>query len=116
MTTKEIAEKIVELCKQGRNLEAEDLYYHSDIVSVEPDGTEVKGLEAVKGKTQWFFDNHEVHSASIPEYYVGHSGFTIIFEAEITPKGGERTRLKELGVYTVADGKVVHEQFQHLAS
>lgn len=115
MTTKEIADKLVELCRQGKNLEAEDLLYHSDVVSLEADGSEVKGLEAVKGKTQWFLDNHEIHSASIPEYYVGQNSFSVIFEVEVTPKGGERMAMKELGVYAVSDGKVVHEQFHNVA-
>jgi len=116
MTTHEIAAKMVELCKQGKNLEAEELFYHPDIVSVEADGTEVKGLAAVKGKTQWFFDNHEVHGGDVPAYYVGHNSFSIVFEVDVTPKGGQRMTMAELGVYTVANGKVVHEQFQTLGA
>jgi len=115
MTTREIADKLVELCDQGANLEAEDLLYHPDVVSLEADGVEVKGIEAVKGKTQWFLDNHEIHSASIPAYYVGHNTFSVVFEVGVTPTGGKRMQMKELGVYTVADGKVVHEQFQNLS-
>ena len=115
MTTREVADKLVGFCLQGENLKAEDLLYHPEVVSVEANGMEVKGLDAVKGKTQWFLDNHEIHSAKVAEYYVGHNSFSVIFEMEVTPKGGQRTRMKELGVYTVADGKIVHEQFQNLA-
>ena len=35
MNTIEIAKKLVELCKQGRNMEALDILFADDVVSVE---------------------------------------------------------------------------------
>ena len=41
-------------------------------------------------------------------------GFT--FDMDVTNKpSGERTRLSEVALYTVANGKIVEEQFLYLA-
>ena len=70
MTTMEIARKMVELCRQGKNLEALNTLFSDDAVSVEavamPGASqEVKGLEAIKRKGEWWVENHEIHSANV---------------------------------------------------
>jgi hypothetical protein len=56
MKTMEIAQKMVDLCRQGKNLEALDTLFAADMVSVEAcempgaPSRESKGLAAVKGK------------------------------------------------------------------
>jgi ketosteroid isomerase-like protein len=30
---------------------------------------------------------------------------------DVTPKGGKRTKMDEVGVFTVANGKIVEERF-----
>ena len=62
MNTMEIANKLVELCRQGKNTEALDTLYADDVVSVEaavPPGMEreAKGLAAVRAKGQWWEEN-----------------------------------------------------------
>ena len=66
----EIANKLVELCRQGKNAEALDTLYADDVVSVEaavPPGMEreAKGLAAVRAKGQWWEENHEIRSAGV---------------------------------------------------
>ena len=57
MTTLEVANKLVELCRAGKNLECIDALYSKDIVSVEPMAmppmpAEMRGIAAVKpGRT-----------------------------------------------------------------
>jgi hypothetical protein len=56
MNTIEIAKKLAELCKQGRNMEALDVLFADDVVSVEAVAMpgaqqEVKGLAAVREST-----------------------------------------------------------------
>ncbi|MEO7361787.1 MAG: nuclear transport factor 2 family protein, partial [Gemmatimonadaceae bacterium] len=66
--TAAIANELVALCREGRNGEAVEKFYGSNIVSVEsaggPDGSpaETHGMDAVRGKGQWWVDNNEVHA------------------------------------------------------
>ena len=63
MSTAEIAKGLVDLFRQNKNMEAIEKYYFDNIVSVESAGgpampSEMKGIQAVKGKNQWWLDNH----------------------------------------------------------
>ena len=76
MSTLEIANKLVALCREGRSEECQQTLYAQDIVSVEagapPGGQrEARGLEAIKAKSKWWRDNHEIHSAEISDPYPG---------------------------------------------
>jgi ketosteroid isomerase-like protein len=117
MTTQEVANKLVELCSQGKFMEAIRSLYAQDIVSVEaapmPDGSrEMTGLEAVIGKATWWEANHEVHSASTEGPLVAGSHFCVRFNMDVTHKpDGNRMNLDELAVYHVKDGKIAREEF-----
>ena len=117
MTTTEVANKIVEMCRTGQNLEAIKTLYAPDVVSIEASGPagmplEVKGLESVLGKSQWWMDNHEVHGATVEGPIVTGNQFAVGFKMDVTNKpSGKRFPMEELGVYHVKDGKVVREQF-----
>lgn len=71
MNTMQVAQKMVDLCRQGKHLEALDTLFANDMVSVEAcempgaPPRELKGLAAVKGKGEWWVANHEVHSANV---------------------------------------------------
>src|SRR5437588_5920926 len=116
MSTQEIANKVVELCKQGKFEEAYGLY-SPDIVSIEagaPPGQsrESKGLDAVKKKGEWWMENHTVHSSKVEGPLVAGPYFTVKYDMDITFKPqNRRFRMEEVGVYKVADGKIVHEEF-----
>lgn len=117
MTTHEVADKLVKLCKEGKFREATESLYADDIVSLEavaPPGQsrESKGLEAVKEKGQWWEENHEVHSATVEGPLVAGSYFAVTFKMDLTFKPqNRRFQTEEVAVYKVADGKVVHEEF-----
>jgi ketosteroid isomerase-like protein len=116
MTTREVADKLVKLCSQGKFDEAMELY-SPDIVSMEagaPPGQsrESKGLAAVKAKGEWWNANHEVHSALVEGPLVAGSRFAVTFKMDITFKPqSRRFQMEEIAVYKVADGKIVHEEF-----
>jgi ketosteroid isomerase-like protein len=117
-TVAEVAHEIVEHCRQGTNMEAIRKYYASDVVSVESASgptmpAETKGLDAVVGKSQWWVDNHEVHGATVEGPFLGDGDkFAVYFDYDITNKPtGQRMRMVEMGLYTVRNGKVVHEHF-----
>ena len=47
MEIKEIAKKLVDLCRKGKNAEAKSLFYSKDIVSIEPNITYKSGENSV---------------------------------------------------------------------
>lgn len=117
MSTMDVARKLVELCQQGRNLEAQETLYAKDAVSVEAAAMpgmaqEMQGLDAIKGKGQWWVDNHEVHSAEVTGPWPHGDQFIVGFKLDVTNKpSGQRMQMEEMGLYTVKDGKIVREAF-----
>ncbi len=117
MTTQEVADELVRLCRDGKFHEAVATLYGENIVSVEaaapPGGSrESQGLEAVKTKGAWWEANHEIHSATVEGPLVAGSHFSTTFKMDVTFKpAGRRFQMEEIAVYQVADGKVVYEQF-----
>ena len=121
MNTNEVAQKLVDLCRAGDNLKAIETLYDKDIVSVEPMAmpsmpAEMKGYEAVLKKSQWWMNNHEVHSAKVAGPFVAGDRFVVFFDYDVTNKpSGKRMQMSEAGVYSVANGKVVREEFYYHA-
>ena len=117
MTTQEVAQKLVDLCREGKAEEVVSALYSPDIVSVEamamPGGTrEVQGLEAVAGKSAWWIENHEVHSAKVEGPLVAGPHFSVRFTYDITNKpSGKRMVMDELAMYHVKEGKIDREEF-----
>lgn len=117
MKTMEIARKMVELCREGKNAEALDTLFASDVVSVEagmPPGMdrEARGLAAVKAKGEWWRANHEIHSATLTGPWPHDDKFIVGFNYDITNKpSGQRMTMDEVGLYSVKDGKIVREEF-----
>lgn len=117
MNTEAVAKKVVELCRKQAWREAVDSLYAEDIVSVEAHGMggespEKRGLEAVRGKVDWWTNSMEVHSFEVSEPFVAHDRFVVRFDVDVTDKDSKkRFQMSEVGVYTVKDGKVVREEF-----
>jgi ketosteroid isomerase-like protein len=118
MNTMEIAQKMADLCRQGKNVEALNTLFADDVVSVEAvamPGTpsrESKGLAAVKGKGEWWLANHEIHSATVTGPWPHDDRFVVGFQYDVTNKpSGQRIKMDEAGLYTVKNGKIVREEF-----
>lgn len=115
--TTAIAQELVDLCRAGRNNDAIDKLYSEKIVSIEPVAADnmpaqMEGIDAIRQKNKWWIDNMEVHSADVAGPFVGDDGFAVMFNFDTTFKPtGERTSMKEMAKYTVADGKIVKEEF-----
>jgi hypothetical protein len=113
----DIAKDLVTLCRQGKFLEAVKKHYGNAIVSVESVSTptmpaELKGIEAVTQKNKSWLENHKVHSAEVNGPYVGEHRFAVEYKFDVTPKGSDKRRvMQEVAVYTVQNGKIVHEHF-----
>ncbi len=117
MNTMEIANQLVALCKQGKNAESLNTLYSNYVVSVEAGGPpgmnpESKGLDAVKAKGEWWMGNHEIHSANITGPWPNGDKFIVGFQYDVTNKpSGQRMKMDEMALYTVANGKIVREEF-----
>jgi hypothetical protein len=117
MTTKEVADTLVRLCSAAKFGEAVEKLYSPDIVSVEPgappgQSPESTGIAAVKAKGEWWVSNHEVHSCTVEGPLVADPYFSVTFKMDVTFKPqNRRFQMQEIGVYKVADGKIVREQF-----
>lgn len=115
MTTQEVANRLVELCRKGQFNEAQDELYSDDAVSAEPAGTPwgtVTGKEAMKAKGEkWGAMMEEMHAMTVSDPIIADDHFAVSMFMDITMKGEGRSASSELCVYTVKDGKVVREEF-----
>jgi ketosteroid isomerase-like protein len=117
MNTMQIGRQLVDLCKQGKNIEALNTLFADDAVSIEavapPGGQqEVKGLAAIRAKGEWWINNHEIHSASVTGPWPHGDRFVVGFAYDVTNKpSGKRMKMDEVGLYSVRNGKIVREEF-----
>ena len=119
MTNHEIGARLVELCRANDTETGLNELYSADAVSVEAmamPGTpsaETRGLDGIRGKHAWWENTMEVHSANVDGPYPhGGDRFGVIFEIDCTNRDtGERSQMKEIAIYHVADGKIVREEF-----
>ena len=117
MNTQEVANKVVELTRKQAWHEAVDQLYANDIVSVEAGGMgdespEKRGIEAIRGKVDWWVNSMEVHTFKVSGPFVAHDRFVVQYDVDVTDKDSKkRIQLSEVGVYTVKDGKIVREEF-----
>ena len=121
MNTEEVANKVVELTRKQAWHEAVDALYDKDIVSVEAHGMdgqspEKRGIDAIRGKADWWINTMEVHSFEVNGPFVAHDRFVVQYDVDVTDKDSKRRfQLSEVGVYTVKNGKIVREEFLPLA-
>jgi ketosteroid isomerase-like protein len=117
MNTFEIGKKLVALCREGKNEEAVNTLFSPDIVSVEAGAAPgqdptTQGIAGVLGKGQWWMDNHIIHSANAEGPWPHGDRFIVRFTYDVTFKPeNKRFTMDEAALYTVADGKVVKEEF-----
>lgn len=119
MNTRQISERLVELCRQGQFEAAQTELYSDDAVSIEPDGAPMElaeGLEAIREKGRQFMASiQEMHGVAISEPVVAGNFFTVSMAMDVTFEDRGRVTMEELCVYEVDDGKVVTEQFFYSA-
>lgn len=117
MTTQEVADRLVELCRKGDFIVALKELYAEDAVSIEPYeipgfDKETKGLPNMLKKADLFESMIEArHSQTVSEPLVCKTAITFKLTMELTMKGKERSRMEELCVYQLRDGKIISEQF-----
>ena len=115
MSTSEVANKLVNYCRQGQYNEAQAELYHDNAQSIEiagMPGERVQGMEAIKAKgKQWEEMVEEMHSSEVSDPIVAGDFFSISMKNDVSFKGRGRMMIEEICVYEVQEGKIVKEQF-----
>ena len=115
MSVQTVAKQFVDLCRQGKNFDVMHTLYAPGIISVEGDGSETKGQDAVIKKSEdWVADKAFNGETVAGPFYNGANPdqFVVYFTLDITPKAtGKRITLEEVGVYTVKNDLITREQF-----
>jgi ketosteroid isomerase-like protein len=117
-----IAEELVTLCRAGKNLEAVEKFYAPTVVTVEAAAmpnmpAEMTGIQAVRDKHAWWDENNELHGTEVNGPYLGRDQFAVQYTFDTTFKPtGRRQKMSEMALYTVKDGKIVHERFFYNAA
>jgi len=115
MTTQEVANRLVELCRKGQVLEAQEELFADDVVSHEPPHAAnplAIGKANVQAKGKQFASMiEERRSGSFSDPIIGGNYFSIVCKLDATLKGVGKVVWDEICVFGVKDGKVISEQF-----
>lgn len=115
MSTQEIADKLVSMCRVGQGTQALDELYAPNAASIEIPGwpTErVNGIDQLKAKHEQFFSNiEEMHSMEVSDPIVAENFFACTMTYDMTFKTGGRMKSSEICLFETKDGKIVREQF-----
>jgi hypothetical protein len=115
-TTAQVANDLVAMWKAGRFDESGEAYWADDVVSHEnaPPGADtatIRGKAGVRAKGDWWNANHEVHGVEVEGPFLNGDQFAVRFRMDLTPKGGARQTMDEIGLYTIRAGKIAEERF-----
>ena len=116
MTTQDVANRLSELFKENKWMEAQNELFSEDAESVEPPHSQglqtVKGLDNIKKKSDQFNEMvEEMHGGFVSEPLVAGRFIAFSMGMDVTMKGMGRQKMDELAIYEVRDGKIVKEQF-----
>ena len=115
MTTQEVADQLVSLCREEKYEEAYNLYA-DDAESIEMDG--MPGEKVTKGKENiwkayldWAASIEEVHGGSVGDPVVAANHFVVPMSMDATFKEQGRWAFDELCLYQVENGKIKKAQY-----
>lgn len=117
MSTNEIANRLAELCRQGKWEQAQKELFANDAISIEPHASpafekETRGLNAIIEKGQKFDAmTEQLHSVDVSEPLVAGNSIAFKLIMEITMKERPKESWEEICVYQIKDGKIISEQF-----
>lgn len=115
MNTQQVANRLVELCRKGENMQVLSELYSDNIVSKEMPNSPnavVSGIDAVTKKSQdWYASVEEFHGGEVSDPIVSENHFTCKMKMDCTFKDQGRMQIEELCVYQVDNGKIVEEHF-----
>ena len=115
-TTKEVANRLSELFKEGKWEEAQEELFSEDAKSIEPPNVpglqSVEGLDNIRKKGKDFQAMvEEMHGGFTSEPIIAGNFIAFAMGMDATMKGQGRMKMDEIALYEVRDGKIVREQF-----
>jgi len=116
MNAQEVANRLVQLCREGKDIDAINELYDDNIVCFEPEGSPMGGKtigkEAVLASiNRWYSSVEQMHSSTISNPIVSDDFFACTMKVDATYKEQGRNVMNELCVYEVKDGRIVTAQF-----
>lgn len=109
MDTTQIANRLVELCRKGEFVQAEQELYGADIVHIEADGKEFKGFDEVLQKeVQFLAGVTSPITIEVSEPLVAGNHFSVQMRLRCEHNKRGTIDIDELLMYQVADGKIVY--------
>ena len=115
MTTQEIANRLVELCRANNFEGAWDELFAPGWEThelAEWGGGVRHGIEEAKAASdEWKSDIVEMHEMTISDPIVADDSFACVMSMDITSKTRGRNKESEICVYKIKDGKIITESF-----
>lgn len=117
MTTQEIANRLVELCRQGDFEKAQAELFADDAMSIEQESSpafakETKGKQAIIEKGEkWNSMVEEMKDITLSDPLVAENSFALTMRMNVVMKERGPMDMTELCVYKVKDGKIASEEF-----
>ena len=118
MTTQDVANRFNELAQTGRWDLVQTELYADNAVSIEPAHAapmgmgNAEGIDAIRKKGEAFNQMvEEMHGGYSSAPVVAGDHFAVGMGMDCTMKGAGRSKMDEIAVYEVKDGKIVKEQF-----
>ena len=114
MTTREIAERLVELIREQRFVEAVEELYAADVSSRENCEPPISGYDAVLANNRRWVETMKVERFEVPSYYVDGDTIIIEMDSDFThAETGQTFHSEQVGVYKVRDGKIISTRFYY---
>lgn len=115
MTTQQLADRLVELCRSGKNDQCYTELFAPHATAHEMPGfpnADTKGVDQLLAKSAAWAENvQEIHKMEVTDPVVYGDFFAVGMGIDLTKKDGNRVFEQEMCVYTCADGKIVSERF-----
>ncbi|HZG25598.1 MAG TPA: nuclear transport factor 2 family protein [Chitinophagaceae bacterium] len=117
MTTQEIAHRLVQFSRRSQFEQAQRELYTEDAVSIESNSKlgfpkETHGLNQIIEKGDRFESMVEqFHECTVSEPLVTENSIAFVLTMDLTMKGQGRSKMEEICVYQVKDGKITSEHF-----
>ena len=118
MSVESVALKFAELCNQGKNFEVMRTMYSPGMVSVEGDGRETIGRDAVIRKSEAYGRENTIHGQTLRgPFFRGDrtakaGQFAVFHTLDVTlAAGGGCATIEEVALYTVDGEQITREEF-----
>lgn len=122
-TTKDIITEIANDVFAHCKIDSQDIVEHDSQIwskhfaegwtSIEGDGRVYTGRDEVVAKYKEWQAGVLVHGCEVAGPFIGRDSFSLVFDLDMESKDGTwpRTKMQEVAIYTVENGKVVKEEF-----